>query len=45
MSMYIISRIPSGKWFGECIEDGYYYENDSWSDVSGKMEEHETTIR
>ena len=31
--MYIISCMLSGKWFGECIEDGYYYENDNWSDV------------
>lgn len=42
--MYILSQTPSGKWFGECVEDGYYVESDNWSDVSAKMEEHELTI-
>lgn len=42
--MYIISSTPIGKWFVECIKYGYYYENDNWSDVSEKMEEHESKI-
>ncbi len=42
--MYTISKMNSGKWFGECLEDGYYYENDSWGDVQEKMEEHEELI-
>lgn len=40
--MYIISRMESGVWFGECIEDGYYCESSNWSDVSEKMEEHDS---
>lgn len=42
--MYILSQMPSGKWFGECLEDGYYVEDNNWSIVSEKMEEHKSTI-
>lgn len=40
-SMYIIShRQVDGKkiFFGECVEDGFYYENEDYYNVSKKNE-------
>lgn len=45
--MYIISekKINDMKvFFGECLEDGFYYENEDYYNVSEKMEEHERRI-
>lgn len=42
--MYIISRMPSGKWFGESFVDGYYCEADTYFEVSEKMTEHDKSI-
>lgn len=42
--MYIINRMPSGRWFGECFEDNYYYEGDTYFDVSEQLEKHEAKI-
>lgn len=43
-NMYIISRMPSGKWFGESFVDGYYCEADTYFEVSEKMTEHDKSI-
>ena len=42
--MYIISRMSSGKWFGECFTDDYYCEGAIYFEVSEQMIEHEKEL-
>ena len=42
--MYIISQMPSGKWFDECFINDYYCEGDTYFEVSEQMIEHEKQL-
>ena len=43
--MYVISRMPdSNVCFGECLEDGFYVEGETYFDVQEKLDENEKEI-
>lgn len=39
--MYIVSRMESGKFFGEVLETGYYTEGDTAFEVEEDLRKHD----
>ena len=37
----MISQKDDGTWFGEVIENGYYFENESWAKVLEELDAHD----